>query len=358
MSHRILIVDDSSYARRALRNMTEEILGACEFHYAGTGDEGLAMALRIEPNLIFLDLEMPRMDGFTFLRLLMARRPTPVIIVSSRDDRQSILKALELGALDFVAKPTRQTSTRIYELVDLLRDKLTAIEAARFPTPSPRRTEVEKPAELMRPGEAKQIPFVHSEPRRLIAIGASTGGPGTLNGILGALKLQEDVALVIVQHMPPGFTEAFAQRLDRVLPFPVKEIRNLDRIDAGSAYVCPGGFNCEVSRGRDLRFRLREPDETTRFVPSVDVFFRSVATAFGPLALGVVLTGMGNDGAEGGREMAAAGARLIAEDPATALVNGMPAALVASGAASHVFRADTIAGALGQWQLGLLGRGG
>ncbi len=357
MNHRILIVDDSSYARRALRNMTEEILGTCEFHYAGTGDEGLALAFRIEPNLIFLDLEMPRMDGFTFLRLLMARRPTPVIIVSSRDDRQSILKALELGALDFVAKPTRQTSTRIYELVDLLRDKLKAIEAARFPTPARRPSAVERAADTLLP-ETKQIPFVHSEPRRLIAIGASTGGPGTLNNILGSLKLQEDVALVIVQHMPPGFTEAFAQRLDRVLSFPVREIRNLDRIDAGSAYVCPGGFNCEVSRGRDLRFRLRDPDETTRFVPSIDVFFRSVAKVFGAAAAGVVLTGMGNDGAEGGREMAAAGARLIAEDPATALVNGMPAALVASGAATHVYHADTIAGALGQWQLGLLSRDG
>lgn len=356
MSQRILIVDDSSYARRALRNMTEEILGPCEFLYAGTGDEGLAMAFKESPSLIFLDLEMPRMDGFTFLRILMSRQPMPVIIISSRDDRQSILKALELGALDFVAKPTRQTSTRIYELVDLLRDKLKAIEAARFARPARPAATTERAALLE--SIPKHVPVVHSEPRRLIAIGASTGGPGTLNGILAKLQLHEDVSLVIVQHMPPGFTEAFAQRLDRVLPFPVREIRNLDRVDAGCAYVCPGGFNCEVSRGRDLRFRLRDPDETTRFVPSVDVFFRSAAMTFGPSALGIVLTGMGNDGAAGGREMATAGATMIAEDPSTALVNGMPSALVDVGAASHVFGAETIAGAIEQWELGVLRRTG
>lgn len=350
MSHRILIVDDSSYARRALKNMVEEVLPDCTVSYAGTGDEGLGMALREQPDLIFLDLEMPRMDGFTFLRILMAKQPTPVIIVSSRDDRESVLKALELGALDFIAKPTRQTSTRIYELVDQLRDKLQAIDSAQFPNAARLQRKATAPAEA----RAKAGPLVHQEPSRLICIGASTGGPGTLNTILDNFVLHEDVTLVIVQHMPAGFTEAFAQRLNRSLPYPVREIRNLDRLDARTAYICPGGWNSELSRGRDLRFRLREPDSTTRFVPSVDVMLASIAPIFGPRALGVVLTGMGSDGTAGARELRQAGGVIVVEDPETALVNGMPLTVVEAGLADHVQPVDTLHGLLEQWELGLL----
>lgn len=349
---RILIIDDSAYSRRALKQMLEELLGDVECVYAGTGEEGLQSALESPPDLIFLDLELPRMDGYTVLRLLMNKQPTPVIIVSGHDDHGNVLKALELGALDFIAKPTRQTSTRIYEIRNQLQEKLALVDAARPARSDPALTHTPMPM----PIHGKPAPDIFTPPSHLVCIGASTGGPGTISMILDRIQLKPWATIVIAQHMPERFTTAFAERLDRHLPFRVAEIRHLDRIEAGVVYICPGGQNTVVSAGRDLRFRLVPPRQEDRYVPSVDALFTSAASQFGQRCLGVVLTGMGNDGTMGGRAIRNEGGTLIAENPKSAIVFGMPSSLIEANLAHFVYDAEAIAGAIEQWLLGILQR--
>lgn len=346
----ILVVDDSAYSRRALKQMIEEIIPDASFTYASAGDEGLQAAFTANPDLIFLDLEMPRMDGFTFLRLLMAKRPTPVIVVSGQNDEDNVLKALELGALDFISKPTRGASTRIYEIRAELSAKLTLIDVAQLSLSRPDTTKF-KPKDK----PAKALPDVHTEPAQLICIGASTGGPGAIGRILELLRLEPWAAIVISQHMPQGFTRAFAERLNRLHAFPVLEAKHHDRINAGSVYVCPGGENTIISRARDLRFDVQPATPDDRFVPSIDKLFASAAATFGSQTLGVVLTGMGNDGTAGSAALRAVGATVIAENPRSAVVFGMPQSVIEAGHAQFIHPIDVMPGAIQQWQLGILG---
>lgn len=347
----ILIVDDSAYSRRALKQMLEEVIPSATFTYASAGDEGLQAAFSGNPDLIFLDLEMPRMDGFTFLRLLMAKRPTPVIVVSGQNDEDNVLKALELGALDFISKPTRGTSTRIYEIRSELSAKLTLIDLTQLKLTRPDIAPTFKPKEK----PAKALPEVHTEPAQLICIGASTGGPGALGRILELLRLEPWATIVIGQHMPQGFTRAFAERLNRLHAFPVLEAKHHDRINAGAVYICPGGANTLISRTRDLRFDIQPSTAEDRFVPSIDKLFSSAAAAFGPQTLGVVLTGMGNDGTVGAGVLRKIGATVIAENPRTAVVFGMPQSVIEAGHAQFVHSIEVLPGAIQQWQLGILG---
>ncbi|RMF18855.1 MAG: chemotaxis-specific protein-glutamate methyltransferase CheB [Candidatus Dadabacteria bacterium] len=349
---RILIVDDSAYSRRALRQMLADLLPGATFLTASAGDEGLQMAFREQPDLIFLDLEMPRMDGFTFLRLLMARQPTPVLVVSGQNDEANVLKALDLGALDFVSKPTRTASTRIWEIEDQLRNKIQLLDLPRLHL---RKTAPAPPA-FQAPREIhKALPEVYEAPRQLICIGSSTGGPGTVSEILENVTLEPWASIVICQHMPPGFTRAFAERLDRTLPFPVREIQDLDRVSAGTAFVCPGGANTTLSRGRELRWQVRPASPDDRYVPAIDRLFESAAQEFGPQTLAVVITGMGNDGTAGARVVREAGGTVAAEDPASAIVFGMPQSIVEADLADHVYTAATMGGFLEQWMRGLAG---
>jgi len=350
----VLIVDDSPYARRALKTMIEEALPDAAFVYAGTGDEALSAAIKHQPGLIILDLEMPRMDGFTFLRLLMAERPVPVIVVSAQHDRKNVLKALELGALDFIAKPASAATPRLYEIAADLREKITVLDQARVRKPTPPSQAVRATRRMgLEPAMTKQLPQTHVPPRKVIVVGASTGGPGTLSFLLANMRLADDTSLVVAQHMPPGYTEAFAHRLDHALPYPVREIRNLDRVEAGSAYICPGGRNTLISQTRDLRFRV-VPGGDSRYLPSVDVLFRSAADALQRAVAGVILTGMGNDGAEGCRAIASSGGVVLVEDPGSAIVPGMPAAALATETVDGTYSVDELSGALEQWSLGIL----
>lgn len=348
---KILVVDDSAYSRRALKQMVDEIMPGADFIYASAGDEGLQAAFTQEPDLIFLDLEMPRMDGFTLLRLLMAKRPTPVIVVSGQKDEDNVLKALELGALDFISKPTRSTSTRIYEIRDELSKKLALIDIAQIHFTKT------QPAPSFKPKEkaAKELPEVYTEPTLLVCIGASTGGPGTISRVLDQLKLEPWVSLVIAQHMPAGFTRAFAERLNRLYSFPVIEATHLGRINAGTVYVCPGGYNTKIAKSRDLRFEIAEPTAEDRFVPSIDKLFGSVAEAFTSQCLAVVLTGMGNDGSAGADRIRKSGGIVIAENPQSAIVFGMPQSAIDAGIVHFVHSVEAISGAIQQWSLGILG---
>jgi two-component system chemotaxis response regulator CheB len=332
---RVLLVDDSDASRRAVGRILEGGGGVLIAGVARDGDEALREVLRIEPDIVFLDLQMPRMDGFTFLRLLMARRPTPVVVVSSQSHRADVFKALELGALDFVAKPDDGASFET--IAPALLEKCGLLRALR-PRNLPG-ARARTPAPASRAGTALAVP------PRVVAIGASTGGPQAILRLLSELPRDLPLAFVVAQHMPEKFTAAFAERLSRGSPFSAQEAADGDLLAEGRVLVAPGGRHLEVRRARDgsLQAVVLPADAGRRgHCPSVDRLFVSVAEVVGPPACGVVLTGMGQDGREGVRALKARGALTIAESEETAVVYGMPQAAATSGALDELLPLDRI----------------
>ena len=329
---RVLVVDDSAYNRQSitaiLSNSAEvEVVGK-----AANGEEALQLVSQLKPDAITLDLEMPRMDGFTLLRILTTKMPTPVIIVSSYAQKENVFKALELGALDFVAKPDRYDDAELKSIRDELLSKVLLVRQLRSATvtPRPRRSPSgEVPAASPYPRTAS--------PRYVVAIAASTGGPTALMEVLSNLPRRCPFGLLIAQHMPANFTRTFAERLDRRSALSVREVDGPALVAAGTAFVCPGRMCMEIEpHGSDgFRIRLVEPNPDDRYVPSADRLFSSVARVARERAVGVVLTGMGDDGARGAREIVDAGGMVVAESQRTAVVYGMPRAAVKAGAVNR-----------------------
>jgi two-component system chemotaxis response regulator CheB len=325
---RVLVIDDSASNRRAITQILESAPNVEVVDRASDGDEGLRKAEALAPDLITLDLEMPRLDGFTFLRLLRARRPTPVLVISSYAHRSDVFKALELGAVDFVAKPSRGQASleavraELLEKVSLVRQ----LKPAPPPAPTPR-------ARTQR-GQKAGEPVV-------IAIGASTGGPPAVQQVLAALK-GTHACVLIAQHMPALFTRAFAERLEHAVKLPVAEAAGGERALAGGAYVAPGGKHLELVREDGLlKLKVSAPGSGDKHAPSIDRLFDSVA-ASGVHAHALVLTGMGTDGARGVNAIAKAGGVVWAESDKTAVVAGMPQAAMKTGHVSFVLPIDEL----------------
>ncbi|MCS6797226.1 MAG: chemotaxis-specific protein-glutamate methyltransferase CheB [Myxococcota bacterium] len=332
---RVVVVDDSAAHRRALTELLEDIDGVHVVARAADGDEALQRCFELRPDLVTLDLEMPRMDGFTFLRLLMARQPTPVLVVSGRSGRQDVFRALELGALDFVARPA---GAGVAELDAMRADLRAKVELVRQLSPAAglrgaSHTVTGRFAVVGASARAVPQPGVAIEPSRLVVVGASTGGPSALVELFAALPSSSRLCIVVAQHMPERFTRSFAERLDRLGGVRVREARDGEPIVAGTGLVCPGGRVASVERGPagSLRLRTAEPDSSDRYVPSVDRLFRSAAACVGPRLVAVVLTGMGDDGARGVHAVADAGGLVIAESERSAVVHGMPGAALRTG---------------------------
>jgi two-component system chemotaxis response regulator CheB len=350
---RVLIIDDSAYNRKTLAEMLSEAPEIVVVGKAADGEEGLRMALTEDPDVITLDLEMPRLDGFTFLRLLRAKRPIPVIVISSHSNTENVFRALELGALDFVAKPSARNTPGLRAIRDEVVAKVRLARLLREDTvlpATPYGMNLRQPPMQVASLNSWAAPPHFSTPAmslvssvtkgslvRVVAIACSTGGPGALTQILTDLPADLGAAIVIVQHMPPRFTTTFAERLDRQCAITVKEASGTEHLQPGVAYLAPGDKCLEVLLADEgLCASVLPSDGTERFVPSADRLFRSVATAAAPLALGLVLTGMGDDGAQGAVELASRGAQVVAEDETTAVIPGMPRAAVAAGAVSQV----------------------
>jgi two-component system chemotaxis response regulator CheB len=321
---RVLVVDDSAFNRKNIADILStnpdlEVVGR-----AADGEEALRLALVTKPDVITLDLEMPRMDGFTFLRILMSRQPVPVIVISSYSQKENVFKALEIGALDFIAKPDRYIDPdlkglreELLQKVQLARNVRTAIAARKVAEP------------LTGQAKPEPKPTRGLVPRSVVAIASSTGGPSALVEIFGRLPPDYPHAVLVAQHMPENFTRTFAERLDRRSTLSVSEGRDLDAVDAGRAFVCPGRQCMDLEHtGRAYRVRLRPPDPNDRYVPSADSLLTSTAKAAGRRAVGVVLTGMGNDGAAGAKAIVDAGGVVVVESESTAVVYGMPGAVV------------------------------
>ncbi len=339
---RLLVVDDSAYNRR---NIAEVFADHPEVEVVGKaadGEEALKQATLLKPDVITLDLEMPRMDGFTFLRILMAKAPTPVIVVSSYAQRENVFKALELGALDFVPKPDRlgPEATEVREeilqkvlLVRSLRPSFVPTSLIRRQTSGAFHPDG-SPASWDEPSAVTGRPY--RMPRTLVAIASSTGGPSALLSIFGKLPVTTNAAFVVAQHMPDKFTRTFAERLDKRGVVKTVEASDGDKVGQATGFVCPGRKCMEVLRsGGELVLSVTPAAPTDRYVPSADRLFHSVA-ASGTRCVGVILTGMGDDGVEGAKAIRAAGGIVIAESQETAVVNGMPGAAVRAGVASEV----------------------
>jgi two-component system chemotaxis response regulator CheB len=310
--------------------------------HAADGEEALRLVTQLKPDVVTLDLEMPKMDGFTFLRILMGRSPIPVIVISSYSQKENVFKALELGALDFVAKPDRARDPDLETLRAAVLAKVMLARSVRSPFQARRTIDTgsgtaakpapppaPKPAAAPAPKVAAAKTPAVMPPHHLVAIAASTGGPSALMDVFAKFPRGYRNAVLVVQHMPENFTRTFADRLARRGGVHVTEAREFDPIDAGTGYVCPGRQCMEVDTSpRGFRVKLRPASDQDRYVPSADALFASVAKAAGPRAVGVVLTGMGDDGARGAKAIVDAGGIVVAESEETAVVYGMPAAVI------------------------------
>jgi len=323
---RVVVVDDSAYNRRAITRMLEELPGVVVVGYATNGEEGIRRVIDLTPDLVTLDLEMPRMDGFTMLRILMASTPVPVIVISSTSGDEKVFKALELGAVDFIAKPTSIISDELLKIQQDLHEKVQGVFKLNMARVQKRSEPVPAAAEL-----------------DVVAIGSSTGGPPALQRIFAAFKEAPPFAMVISQHMPAGFTNAFAERLNRSSGFEVREAKDGDEVLAGRALIAPGGKNLIFARmGDKVVARVVLPGPKDRYVPSVDAMFHSCAGIYQSRLLAVVLTGMGNDGAAGVREAKRLGAQIVAESEESSVVFGMPREAIATGLVDRVVPIDAM----------------
>jgi two-component system, chemotaxis family, protein-glutamate methylesterase/glutaminase len=340
---RVMVVDDSALNRRTIGDVLGALDGVEVVGKAADGDEALRLAASLAPDLITLDLEMPRMDGYTFLRLLMARQPTAVIVISG-SGHDSVARALELGAIDYVAKGTRSSSQDNGGIELELAEKVAALRHAslqgrglllkrplpqRFPT---RVQQPERPAPVEKSLERSSEREKDGGLTRLVVIGASTGGPSALVEVFSAIKSCSSTAIVVAQHMPERFTRTFAERLNRLSVLRVSEAREFEPLHPGRAVLCPGGKCLEITTfGHGFAALVVDPAPSDRFIPSADRLFKSAAEVARDKVLGVVLTGMGDDGARGVIAIKARGGMVVAESAETAVIYGMPGAAVRTG---------------------------
>ncbi|HXV20766.1 MAG TPA: chemotaxis protein CheB, partial [Desulfuromonadales bacterium] len=266
---RVLVVDDSAYNRRTIIQMLESLPAVEVIGYACDGEEALRKVIDLKPDLVTLDLEMPRMDGFTFLRIVMQSRPTPVIVVSARSEDANVFKALEFGAVEFVAKPSARISPELFNIRDDLLHKVREIARTDMNKVLKRsvlqRSLPGRPPARVAPS-ARAVSEYHLEQ---VVIGASTGGPPALQAIFSAIQRPIPVAFAVTQHMPPGFTRAFAERLNKCSALEIREARSGDMVRAGQVLIAPGGRNLVFRRsGADVVAQVLEPSPDQRYVPS------------------------------------------------------------------------------------------
>ena len=336
---KVLVVDDSPFMRRAIARMISaepdiEIVG-----HAANGAEALDQIAKLRPDVVTMDIEMPVMDGLTALKRIMTERPVPVIMMSTltQTGSSATLQALELGAFDFVPKP----ESSMLDVFTVQHELTAKIKEASRP-----RWTASLPPEPMPSAPPAKIGVPHAPHKvDLVAIGISTGGPPALQSVLPQLPADFPVPVLVVQHMPPGFTRSLAERLDKLSSVRVKEAEQSEKLEPGTIYIAPAGWHLTLksdARGAFVNL-IDSSDSKTWHKPSVDVMMASVALSYGARALGVIMTGMGNDGTAGAGAMKRVGAPIWAQDEESCVVYGMPRAVYESGVVDKVLPLERIA---------------
>ncbi len=341
---RALVIDDSAYNRVTITRMLEAEPRINVVGTAVNGEDGIKQAMKHRPDVITLDLEMPIMDGFAFLRWPMVNLPTAVIAVSSRSSDRSVFKALELGAVDFIAKPGGRVSPRLEEIQRDLVAKIFQVTELRMENLRRLTPRYASDDELRPRGE----PVAESCPKNveLVAIGCSTGGPPALQHVFQSLPLLP-IPFVVAQHMPPTFTRLFAERVNKLSVYEVKEASDGETVVPGTVYIAPGGSQTEVRRiPEGLQIRVFPAAGSDLYAPSVDRLLRSAAEACSEKLVAVIMTGMGDDGAAAIREVRQRGGKTIAESSESAIIFGMPAEAIKTGAVDEVLALSAIPDAI------------
>jgi two-component system chemotaxis response regulator CheB len=333
---RVLVVDDSAFVRKVVSQMLRrspfiEVVGT-----ARDGGEALEMAAELHPDVITLDLVMPRMDGLEFLRQQMAIKPVRVIVCSiSEQSGTAALQALDLGAVDFVQKPTALATDRVYEIADELVAKVKAAAQVSLPLAASSERDKDDGTVAVAP---EVIPRVARGKFEIVVLGISTGGPQALRLLIPRIPADFRVPIVVVLHMPVGYTAMYAQRLNEISPLNVVEAHEGDVIQAGTMYLAQAGNHLSFIRADDgtVRAHLDVEPGDTQHRPSVDVLFRSASEVYRDKVLGVVMTGMGSDGLVGAAHIQARGGRILTEAESSCVVYGMPRAVVEAGLSNQV----------------------
>lgn len=338
---RVMVVDDSAFMRSAIKGMLNGDPDIEVIATARDGQEAVEKAERLHPDAITMDLEMPRMDGLSAIKAIMERNPTPILVVSSltTDSAEATLKALELGAMDFVCKDLQTRSMNILNLEEMLRAKIRQIAKKKVKHFHPR-TYLDKPPIAMPVFDSGRMQNV-----AVVAIGTSTGGPKALQEVIPFLPKDFIVPVMVVQHMPVLFTKPFAERLDSISQLNVKEAENGDVIEAGNVYIARGGVHMKAKRINSFKSEIiLDPEpENILYHPSVNVMMFSCLETFGGRILGVIMTGMGDDGTQGLKAIKQAGGKSIAQNEETCVVYGMPKMAVEAGAVDKVVPLQNIA---------------
>jgi two-component system chemotaxis response regulator CheB len=335
---RVLVVDDSAFMRYTISKRLSETYGLSVAGIAHDGDEALALIPTLDPDVITLDVEMPNTDGLTTLRQIMTRFPRPVVMLSSltKEGANETVQALTLGAVDFIAKP--DTKANIDAIMGDVIEKIQRAARARVnPMPPAHQVKINQPSKIK-----THRPLRRHE--RVVVIGSSTGGPRALNTIITRLPPDLPAAVLVVQHMPVGFTRSLAERLDGLSEIAVKEATPGDDIESGQVLLAPGGFHMTIDPQGQISVNQNPPVHGVR--PAVDVTMISASQRFGSAVVGVVLTGMGSDGTNGAVLVHSSGGHVIAEAESSCVVYGMPRGVVEAGAADEVLVLQDISSAI------------
>lgn len=334
---RVIVVDDSAFSRQTIKMILEKSRDIDVVGVAYDGQDAIKKILRLKPDALTLDLEMPTMDGYTLLRWLMKEHPLPVIVISSHKHDSTVFKALELGAVDFVVKPTSRAS-HILETIeeDLLR-KLKSLNLLRM-------EKIKKNLALLdRMDKIQKVGTSIPDKIEIVAIGASTGGPTAIQSILSILPSDFPCPIVISQHMPGGFTKQFADRLNRICRLNVSESEEYESLERGKILICPGNSHMSFTKlGDNIVVQLKKPTSRDKYTPSIDIMMSSAAQYYGDTVMGVILTGMGNDGTSGMTDIKRRGGFTIAESEESSVVYGMSREVIESGSADSILPLEDI----------------
>ncbi|UCH81517.1 MAG: chemotaxis response regulator protein-glutamate methylesterase [Nitrospiraceae bacterium] len=338
---KVLIVDDSAFMRNTLSSMIAsdpdlEVIGI-----ARDGIEAIDKVASLQPDIVTMDVEMPRMDGIEALKHIMSKNPVPVLMVSSltTEGAEATLDALDLGAVDFIPKNLSDLSINIVKIKKVLLDKLKNIGSKGLV--KYKNNVLIQPLKMPKPSE-----YTSHRKTGIVAIGSSTGGPKALQTIISNIPREFPVPILIAQHMPPSFTGPFAERLNQISAVYVKEAEDGEPIEKGTVYIAPGGGHMGVRRIKLTKSAIALSQNTSKYIykPSADHLMLSVTESFSGKVLGVILTGLGNDGTQGMKEIKNKGGRTIAESEESCVVYGMPKSVVEAGVADKIVKLDEIAG--------------